>query len=147
MKLILVPVDFSDVTDLVLEKACEFAGAFLCPVELVHVIPDEADAHSTGLGNPHELYSVEKTEGHSELMHLAKQIEGRGIRVSVRVLHGIPEEAIVAERRRVSAGMIIIGSHGHSGLRRLLLGSVSEGVIREALCPVVIVPNRCLNDA
>ena len=83
---------------------------------------------------------------HAELRALCQRVSKQGVQAATAILRGDPSAQIVKERRRISARMIIMGSHGHGGLYHLLLGGVSEGVIREAQCPVVLVPSRCLAD-
>ncbi|MBW2274656.1 MAG: universal stress protein, partial [Deltaproteobacteria bacterium] len=53
---------------------------------------------------------------------------------------------ILAEAKRLAADMIVMGSHGHGALYRALLGSVSEGVLHKATCPLTIVPGRATAD-
>lgn len=55
------------------------------------------------------------------------------------VLRGPPADAILEEPKRSSASLIVVGCHGHSGLRRLTLGSVAESVVRRAQCSVLVV--------
>lgn len=51
-------------------------------------------------------------------------------------------ERLLAEQGRLAADAIVLGSHGHGALYDLLVGSVAEGVLRRAPCPVVVVPSR-----
>ena len=55
---------------------------------------------------------------------------------------GRPAEEIVAAGGKGKANLIVLGTHGRSGLSHLLMGSVSERVVRHALCPVLVVPTR-----
>lgn len=80
---------------------------------------------------------VETPEIKEYLDHLAAGLRGEGLEVETVVGSGSPVEAIVAEAAR--ARMIVITSHGRSGIRRMLLGSVAEGVVRSAPCPVLVV--------
>ena len=67
--------------------------------------------------------------------HLQKE----GVSASGDVIHGLPDELIVQTARKVNADLIIMGSHGRTGLERILLGSISERVINEAPCAVLVV--------
>jgi nucleotide-binding universal stress UspA family protein len=62
--------------------------------------------------------------------------------VTARVLEGPPAAAIVRAARRERAGLIVLGTHGRTGLTRILIGSVAERVVRTARCPVLTVPAR-----
>jgi nucleotide-binding universal stress UspA family protein len=68
-------------------------------------------------------------------------VEGPPIKVSAEVLNGEPKEIILDEAERWSADLIVVGSHGRRGLKRLWLGSVSQAVVSQAKCSVEIV--RC----
>jgi nucleotide-binding universal stress UspA family protein len=70
----------------------------------------------------------------------AKRIEESGVSVKeIHLLEGRADEEIVALAEEVGAGLIVMGSRGHGRLRRTLLGSVSDAVVRHAHCPVTIV--------
>src|SRR5918995_115476 len=70
----------------------------------------------------------------------AKRIEESGVTVKkTHLLEGRADEEIVELAEEIGAGLIVMGSRGHGGLRRTLLGSVSEAVVRHAHCPVIVV--------
>ncbi|RMF20673.1 MAG: universal stress protein, partial [Cyanobacteria bacterium J083] len=62
------------------------------------------------------------------------------------LIQGATVTTILQEAAKLQAEMIIIGSHGHSSLYKALLGSVSEGIIRQATCPVLIIPTRKIKE-
>jgi nucleotide-binding universal stress UspA family protein len=76
------------------------------------------------------------------LEHLGKNLQLNGYQVSIEVIGGEPAEAIiyVAEQRRVD--MVIMSTHGRSGLSRVLFGSITLKVLETASMPVLVVPNR-----
>ena len=82
------------------------------------------------------------TTGERGLERLAARARRDGLRVSKRLAAGAPASAIVRAARKERAAMVVLGTHGRTGLPRLLLGSVAERVIRTAACPVVTVPRR-----
>ena len=65
-----------------------------------------------------------------------------GIRVEAKLLEGVPAEQIVCMARRRDSDLIVIGTHGRTGLGRLLMGSVADRVLRFAPCPVLTVRGR-----
>jgi nucleotide-binding universal stress UspA family protein len=60
--------------------------------------------------------------------------------VTIAMTSGVPAHAICAYAQRVRADLIVMGTHGRTGVRRLLLGSVAEQVLHKAGCPVLVVP-------
>ena len=82
----------------------------------------------------------ELREEHRKLQELANGLRERGIATKALLIQGRTVEKILDEAARSGAETIVIGSHGHGALHRVLLGSVSEGVVRSAACPVHVVP-------
>ena len=69
------------------------------------------------------------------------ELEQSGIDVTPLLIQGATVATIIEESSKLKADMIVIGSHGHGALYKTLVGSVSEGIIRKAACPVLIVPH------
>jgi len=88
-----------------------------------------------------KLWATARTAGERGLERLAARAR-RGLRVSKRLEAGAPASAIVRAAKKERAAMVVLGTHGRTGVPRLLLGSVAERVIRTAPCPVVTVPRR-----
>ncbi|MEW5940915.1 MAG: universal stress protein [Chloroflexota bacterium] len=65
-----------------------------------------------------------------------------GLDATALVVQGATVETILNEASKLEADMIVVGSHGHGALYQLLVGSVCEGVLRKAACPVLVVPTR-----
>ena len=89
-----------------------------------------------------KLWATERKSGERELERLAARARRDGLRVSTRLEAGAPASAIVRAARKERAAMVVLGTHGRTGLPRLLLGSVAERVIRTAPCPVLTVGRR-----
>ncbi len=143
MKIILVAVDFSDLTPLVVEQAARIAEASATAVHLLHVGPPEADFLGQQIYRK-ELENEDKVperlrESYEKLRLLANELRGRGIETRSTFLLGKSIETLLAEAERLDAEMIVMGSHKTGALYRLL-GSTSEGVLRGASCPVLVVP-------
>lgn len=75
----------------------------------------------------------------SAALRLVQRGQAIGVRVSFLVWTGNPGEAIVEAARAEQADLVLVGSHGRGAIRRLLLGSVTEHVVRRAPCPVLVV--------
>lgn len=155
---ILVPFDFSDDAERALETAGALAGTVGtgggAEIDLLHVIapPMDPDIY-VPLHDPHRSFSyvelaaeVEKTlaerfatDGHDG--HDGEGVEGGegGVAVSVHVRDGHPAATIADFAAERGSDLIVLGSHGLTGLRRFLLGSVSQNVVRAAECPVLVM--------
>ena len=81
---------------------------------------------------------------HEELASLASRLEEEGVQVRPRLLMGPTVEVILDLATEVDAGWIVVASHGRGGLVHLLLGSISEGLVRHSTRPVVVVPARAV---
>ena len=124
---ILVPTDFSDPADRALEVACETASA-LTTIILLHVNGIDEDGGASG--------------STARLMaERASTVAAWGVDCEAVVLAGgRPWSRIVEYASAIGAARIVMGSHGRTGLSRLLRGSVAEQVLRHAECPVDVVP-------
>jgi len=144
MQAILVPVDFSAASDETVQLAAQLAGAFAVPVWLLHVAQPDPDfvGYDVGPPNVREQVAGEMRDTHSHLQQYSAQLRERGIEATALQVQGATVETILREAARLGADLIVLGSHGHGALRRALLGSVSEGVLHGARCPVVIVPTH-----
>ena len=138
IKKILVPVDFSDYSKSTVEYAVLLAGRFHASIDLVHVIePFAYDVTDTAQVVDH--YGALIRIADRLMINARERITRRGIKVRSLVLRGSPAPEIVNEARRRRADLIIMGTHGRTGLEHLMLGSVAERVVRLAPCPVLTV--------
>jgi len=136
---ILVPTDFSETADSALKIAIHVASILRRSIDLVHVheTPEALGPNAPGWRDL-ERQAVEQIG--KNLAERKGCVERVGIRCDEQRLEGAPWHAIVEFARMNSTSLIIMGTHGRSGLRHLLLGSVTERVIRHAPCPVLVVP-------
>lgn len=142
MKKILVPVDFSKVTEAALGAATTLAGALQAELILIHIAaPDpEFVGYETGPASVRQAVAHQLAAEHKRLQELQHRLESESLRVTALLIQGYTAEKILAEAVRLGVDLIVMGSHGHGGLHHLLMGSVAEGVVRKAPCPVVLVP-------
>lgn len=142
MKNILVPVDFSDITTAVVETARRFAAAFQARLIILNVAEPEPDFVGFEAGPPAVRiatardYKVER----QRLDDLKARLVAGGSDVTALHIQGPIVEKIIHEASEQQADLIVIGSHGHGAFYDLLVGSVTHGVIKDARCPVVVVP-------
>jgi nucleotide-binding universal stress UspA family protein len=142
MERILIPVDFSSQTDSVVRVGGDLAKALGAEVYLLHVAPPEPEfiTYEPGPPSVRDAVAHEISARHRKLHALDRNLEAQGIRVTSLVIQGYTVEKILQEIERRRIDLVVIGSRGHGAIRHLLLGSVSEGVLRKAPCPVLIVP-------
>jgi len=143
-KTILVPVDFSDATPRVCDVAKSVAAAFGGKLILLHVEQPAPEYVSFEAGAPLVPMHVPTSSAawRERLEELQQPLLRAGLDVSV--VHGFGDAVseTLREARAHAADLIVIGSHGHGALYNLLVGSVTSGVLKEARCPVLVVPAR-----
>lgn len=144
MKTLLVALDFSDALPGVVEAAAAMAKALSARMVLLHVAAPEPAFVGFEPGPQFVRDSVarELSGEHRRLQAIEKGLRERGLEVTALLVAGYPAGQIVHEAEKLEAGMIVMGSHGHGALRHLLVGSVTEGVLRQAQCPVLVVPQH-----
>jgi nucleotide-binding universal stress UspA family protein len=141
---IVVATDFSDLAGEAVETAVAFARAVGATLDLVHVATETAypvPPPMDMLRMPFDLPSV-VAEASSRLQIEEDRVRAEGVACESNVLVGRPDTEIVEHADRTRADLVILGTHGRSGLSHALLGSVAERVVQHARCPVLTVPAR-----
>ena len=136
---LLVPTDFSPYAERALDYAIALASALRARVTLLHVI--SALYWATGdLPGALSAAVLEELEAvaRQSLKQALQRVRDAGLDGEAMVVHGSPFECIVAAARDQGIDLIVMGSHGRTGLRHVLLGSVAERVVRLAPCPVLV---------
>jgi nucleotide-binding universal stress UspA family protein len=138
---ILCPVDFSEFSIRALERAVRLGSWFDARVEVLHVIPFVIPA---GAGLPYfpappQVTQVQREQAERDVADLIAPFLGEGVPIEIKVLEGEPWRVIREEAEALPAGLMVMGTHGRSGFEHLLLGSVTEKVVRRAPCPVLTV--------
>ena len=137
---ILVPVDFSEHAKTVLEWAAHLAEEHAARVLLLHVyhLPVEFQ-QLEGAYLPPDFWANVKNEAEQQLGLYVEQLRGAGLEVDSLVREGYPATVIIDEAASQKVDLIVIGTHGHTGLKHMLLGSIAERVVQKAPCPVLTV--------
>jgi universal stress protein A len=140
-KRIVVPVDFSDNSMRALDFAADLAQPFGAdPVAIfalepmVNLMPDYGGAQTSAVA---ELLDQQRRTGQAELARMEQRYARRGIKLRTLMPFGRPSQAIVDTARGLKADLIVMATHGRSGVSRMLMGSVAERVVRTAACPVL----------
>lgn len=143
MKTLLVPIDFSDVTPRVLERATELARALGGRLVVLHVIQPPVNLSSSDpilIENTARITAAAEKAADKNLERLEKGLKADLADVEVVRLTGAPVARILEQAALRSADFIVLGSHGHTAVYDLLVGSTAHGVLKKAACPVIIVP-------
>jgi nucleotide-binding universal stress UspA family protein len=137
---ILVPLDFSEHAVAVLDWAAHLASEHSSRVVLFHAyhLPVEFQ-QLEGAYLPPDFWTNVKAEAETTLEVYAADLRTRGLTVEAVVTEGYAATAIVDEVANQSADLVVIGTHGLSGLKHLLLGSIAERVVQKAPCAVLTV--------
>ena len=134
IRTILHPTDFSASSEAALVYACALAKDYSAEIVLLHVweplIVMGGEKYPQVPPN-----DVEETMARLNVLSVPEP----SVKITRKVVVGEPPEAIVREAKERHFDIIVMGTHGHTGLARILLGSVAEGVLRHAPCPVLTV--------
>jgi nucleotide-binding universal stress UspA family protein len=147
MRNVLVAVDFSDTSSDAVRYAHEVAKSFEATIHLLHVVPDPLQqpwaVEAPGLDFP-GLADQWRVEAQERLTALAADANIEPAGSALTVLAGVPHRVIAEYATTHAIDLIVLGSHGHSPVVHFLLGSVTERVVRQAVCPVLVVPHRTI---
>ena len=142
LKKIVCPTDFSEPSYEALVAAEELANCFSAELKLVYVvepIPTLAPPQSL-LGLDFDAYLTKMdTWANEKLNHLIQTRVSPKVKAAPVVLNGGPSDRIVSYAKAEKADIIVIATHGRSGWRHFVFGSVSERVLRMSECPVLII--------
>jgi nucleotide-binding universal stress UspA family protein len=140
---ILVPIDFSDCSLAGLRYAVKFAKEVGARLIVLHVTDLGPVMMTTACGDydsPTYLKAARRRCG-DRMQAFLKQVDLHGVLVNTFAVAGYCPAAIYEAAAKHGADLIIIATHGRTGLRHALLGSVAEGTVRHAGCPVLVVPS------
>lgn len=141
MKTILAPVDFSSVTEAVIEAAQLLAQATHARILILTIVqPPVITGDLAMLEDISEIIAASEKTAARQLKRLAQRIETPALQVETICLTGSPAGLILEQANKSDADYLVMGSHGHTALYDLLLGSTTHEVLRQARCPVMIVP-------
>jgi len=139
---ILVPTDFSKFSENAVKYAAAFAEKFGAELYLLHIVQDlalfipEAVLMTPAVTPPVEQF---KSAARAALDRVVKGMNLPGLTIHAEVAEGVPFTEIIRAAKEKDIDLIVMGTHGHTGLAHMLLGSVAEKVVRKAPCPVLTV--------
>ena len=140
---ILLPTDFSDCANFALPYAAGIARATGATLLCVHVVETVVPAVGySGMSEPLPIADISEQLEESaerEMPRVAECEECAGLNVEEMIVHGDAATEIVRVARERRVDLIVVSSHGRTGLGRILFGSTAEAVVRHAPCPVLVV--------
>ena len=142
-KRIIVPIDFSDCSRRALEYAAATARAHSSKLTILHVFEESFVKPYVNAANSEEeaneiIKEIERVND-SKYDEFLKTIDLEGVDYEKLLIKGIPETEIVEIAMEQQANLIVMGTHGRSGIKHLLIGSTAEEVVRTVHCDIIIV--------
>ena len=143
MKL-LVTVDLSEATQIIVKKAEEIAIALSAKVWILHNAVPEPDfvEFKVDPQAARETLARKFHEEHRQIQEIANRLRKAGLDATALLVHGATVEAILKEASDLDVDMIVVGSHGRGAMYQLLMGSISEGILHKSRCPILVIPTH-----
>lgn len=140
LKKILVPFDGSGYSEKAYEKALEIAEKFESDIIVMTVLQSKIpDSSGVSIDRLQELQDEQENEATNMLRKLETEAKNKNIPFSIKVVHNpSSSEGIATFAENNNIDLIVMGSHGRTGFRKIVLGSVANGVIGHTKCPVLI---------
>ena len=138
LKRILVPVDFSACSLKALGYAAAFAKQFGARLILIHVVESYMPVPETGMVDVALIVSQMREGAKKELEKVRLTVDA-AVNPTAELREGNPHREIVQAASELGADLIVISTHGRTGLAHVFMGSIAENVVRHAGCPVLVV--------
>lgn len=135
LKTLVVPLDGSLLAETAIPHALALARPTKAMIHIVRVVTPR-------MGGQLDQFQTDRqhtAQAEQYLSPIQAQMREEGARVRTTVLHGYPIDQLLIHSAQVQADLIVMATHGRSGVQRLILGSVADRIVREAACPVVLV--------
>lgn len=140
-KRILVPVDFSPSSDVALNAAAELASEFEAALSLLHVVPLLSQIGGESFLEEDQVFEQLRSEAEEKLRKNLDALRMIGIKASCRIESGndiVGNILFVVHRERTD--LLVLSTHGLTGWRPFVFGSIAEKVFRQAVCPILLIP-------
>ncbi|CAG1770559.1 Putative universal stress protein [uncultured bacterium] len=140
IKNILCPIDYSVYSEMALKYAIEFAEKYQAKLYLMHVL----DIRVYDINDP-DLYNVNIIDEETinklreRLLKCVNEDTKNKISVEAIIIQGVPFAEIIKAAKECKIDLIVLGTHGRTGLSHAIMGSVAEKVVRKAPCPVLTI--------
>jgi nucleotide-binding universal stress UspA family protein len=141
LRKVLFPTDFSEPSEAAWSYALALAKEFGAEILLLHVVaepPRLAEAYEMGF-TPERFIKAASDEARRQMTDMIAKAADWKVSISPQVRKGVEFREIIQAAREAAADIIVMGTHGRTGLAHALIGSVAEKVVRKAPCPVLTV--------
>jgi nucleotide-binding universal stress UspA family protein len=142
MNRILHPSDFSAASRPAFKKAIQMAKTSRATLQLLHVMAPVVPIPANGYVSPgiyEQLAASVAAWARKNMAELVKKARAAGVKATTTIVEGVPADRIVRVARANRADLIVMGTHGRTGISRFVLGSVASRVISTSPCPVLTV--------
>ena len=136
---ILIPTDGSECADSAVEHALDIAAQYDAELHVLSVVDSRDVSHSAPAISPEQVQQTLRDRAESVVESVAERAEAAGVTVVTAVEPGIPDDVVVEYAAAEDCDLIVMGTHGRTGLERYLLGSVTERTVRRSSVPVLTV--------
>lgn len=139
---IVLPIDFSDTIDLLVNGAVKFAKEIGGKIYLIHVAPSDIGFAIGDMGFQYfpEVEKMEIKEELAQLNNIQQKIMEKGVDCEHLLKQGIAKDIILKYAEEKKASYIVMGSHGRSGIYDVFVGSLTKELTKNAPIPVLIIP-------
>jgi nucleotide-binding universal stress UspA family protein len=141
---ILVCVDLSDSTEEIVKRIEELCRPLNAKVWLLHNATPEPETLEFKVDPIEARKSLAKKfhHQHRQIQQLAERFRKAGVDATALLVHGKAVDTILTEAADLDIDVIVVGSHGHGAMYQLLVGSISEGVLKKSSIPVLVIPTH-----
>jgi universal stress protein A len=146
-KRIVCATDFSDTAEAAWELAGELARTHRAELVLVHVFVELPVYSEVAVATVQRVWEEQRLWAEQQLAERVEAAAARGLAARYLLRTGTAPDGIVQAAADERADLVVVGTHGRSGIERLVIGSVAERVVRIAPCPVLTVKPRAAREA
>ena len=136
---ILVPTDGSECADRAVEHAIDIAAQYDAEVHALSVVDTRDIGHSAPAISPQQVEQTLRERAESVVEAVAERAADAGVDAVTAIEPGVPDDAIIEYATANDCDLVVMGTHGRTGLERYLLGSVTERTVRRSTVPVLTV--------
>ncbi len=142
IKNVVVATDFSDIADKAFTTAVQLASQLGATLHIVHIVQiHPANMPESGNVNIKELEALEENAASENMKEYTNGLDDE-LKVSCHIVHGDPAGQVLKLVKDQNADLIVMGTHGRTGISRLIMGSVAESVLKSSQVPVVCVKSK-----